>query len=216
MLESLTMVRHGESAGNAALAGAITAGAEESGLGLRDSDIPLSDLGRAQAGAVGKWLARQWDSVDAVLCSPYVRALETAEIALRAGRAPAVQVDERLRDREQGLLGGLTELGVQRRYPAEAAARELMGRFYYRPPGGEAWTDVALRLRTLLPELEGHVLVFAHDLVIVMVRYILDDLDESTILKIESNQLANASISRWERDHSGLRLLKYNDVGHLQ
>ena len=64
--------------------------------------------------------------------------------------AKVFAVDERLRDRELGILDALTAHGVDVRLPAEAARRRWLGKFYYRPPGGEAWTDVALRLRSFL------------------------------------------------------------------
>ena len=52
------------------------------------------------------------------------------------------------------------------RLPDEAARRSRLGKFYYRPPGGESWADVLLRLRALLRELredhpDGRVLLFA-------------------------------------------------------
>ncbi|MFF2552108.1 histidine phosphatase family protein [Nocardia sp. NPDC058058] len=214
-LQSLTMVRHGESASNAAAARLAHTDAEEFGDGTRDPDVPLTDLGRRQATAVGTWLAGQSGRRWTVLCSPYLRARETASLALESIDSAPVRVDERLRDRDIGTLQGLTDRGWNRRYPDERLRRERLGRFYYRPPGGESWTDVALRLRTLLPELSGHVLVFAHDIVVVMTRYILEGLDEQAILGIERNQIRNGSVSRWERDGAGLTPVYYNATAHL-
>ncbi|NNH72490.1 histidine phosphatase family protein [Nocardia uniformis] len=213
-LKSLTMVRHGESTGNAALAAALRAGAEEFASGTRDADFPLSDLGRAEAAALGTWLARH-PQPDLIGCSPYLRARETADIALREPDWPQPRLDERLRDREKGILQGHTASGVRTRFPAEHHERERVGKFYYRPPGGESWPDVALRIRSLLPELHGHALIFTHDLVIVMTRYILGDLTEAEILDIESDQLRNCSVSRWEQDGSTMRLVGYNETEHL-
>lgn len=215
-LQSLTMVRHGESTANAAVAVALHAGAEEFEKSPRDPDIQLTELGRAQAVAIGERLASQARQPDTVLCSPYSRTRETARIAMRFSDETAIRHDERLRDRDVGILHGLTALGIRRRHPLEHRERERMGRFYYRPPGGESWTDVALRLRTVLPELDGHVLIFTHDIVVVLVRYLLEGLDEPTILKIESTQLPNASITRWERGESGLELITYGDTDHLK
>ena len=39
------------------------------------------------------------------------------------------------------------------RFPFEAQRRQWLGKFYHRPPGGESWADVALRLRFFLAEL---------------------------------------------------------------
>ncbi|MFB8008742.1 histidine phosphatase family protein [Nocardia sp. NPDC056000] len=214
-LQSLTMIRHGESASNAAAALLAGTDAEEFGDGTRDPDVPLTDLGRRQATAVGAWLAGQSDREWTVLCSPYRRARETASLALEFIGPATVRSDERLRDRDIGTLQGLTDLGWRRRYPGEQARRERLGRFYYRPPGGESWTDVALRLRTLLPELDGHVLIFAHDIVVVMTRYIIEGLDEQAILAIERNQIRNGSISRWARTGAGLTRVDYNATAHL-
>jgi broad specificity phosphatase PhoE len=47
----------------------------------------------------------------------------------------------------------LTSHGIARRLPGEAARRARVGTLYHRPPGGESWADVALRLRTLLVEI---------------------------------------------------------------
>ncbi len=48
-----------------------------------------------------------------VWSSPYRRAVQTAEIALQAsGASLPVRLDERLRDRELGILDLLTWLGV--------------------------------------------------------------------------------------------------------
>src|SRR5690606_41183642 len=122
----------------------------------RAADGPLTGTGRAQAAALGRWLADlpEDERPTLVVSSPYVRALETARIALAqtpyadprdpAGLRP--KLDERLRDREQGILQGLTALGVERRFPEEAARLRRLGKFYYPPPGGGAWDAVAVRL----------------------------------------------------------------------
>jgi broad specificity phosphatase PhoE len=68
---------------------------------------------------------------------PYLRAVQTAEIAVQGGGVPLpMRIDERLRDRELGILDLLTSRGVQNLFPAEAQRRAWLGQFYYRPPGG--------------------------------------------------------------------------------
>lgn len=59
-------------------------------------------------------------------------------------------IDERLREKEFGILDRLTRLGIEQRHPELAASRQLVGKFYYRPPAGESWCDVILRLRSVL------------------------------------------------------------------
>jgi broad specificity phosphatase PhoE len=221
-LQSLIMVRHGESTGNVARATAVATGLEDMGIPERDADVPLSENGRAQAKALGRWLAALPDEKrpTVVLSSPYVRALETARISLEGIDVGEVRLDERLRDRELGVLYGLTPKGVTARFPEEAARKEHTGKFYYRPPGGEAWTDVALRLRVLLADLDRahpgeRVLVFSHDAVIVLARYILENLSEAEILEIEKTPLANCSVTSWINRNGTPHLLCYNDLSPL-
>ena len=52
-------------------------------VSLRDFDRPLKDRGRKAAKQIGKHLAREKLSDPRVLCSPAVRARETAEIVLK-------------------------------------------------------------------------------------------------------------------------------------
>src|SRR3954452_9692626 len=81
---TLWLVRHGQSTGNVAHAAAAAALAERLDLETRDMDVPLSDLGHEQAARVGRWLATldPAEQPTAVLTSPYLRARQTAEIAL--------------------------------------------------------------------------------------------------------------------------------------
>src|SRR4029453_10800810 len=137
----------------------------------RDADVELSATGREQALALGRLFADfpEEQRSAAVWSSPYVRARQTAELAVRTGGWPAgILIDERLRDRELGILDMLTSAGVEARLPEEAARRRWLGKFYYRPPGGESWADVVLRLRSLLLDLErqpgaGRVTLVCHD-----------------------------------------------------
>ena len=46
---------------------------------MQDADRPLSDLGRQQAKRVASFMARNALTVDTILCSPLLRAQETAE-----------------------------------------------------------------------------------------------------------------------------------------
>lgn len=215
----LVLVRHGESTGNVAWAQAYAAGSETIDIAVRDPDVPLSELGREQATDLGRALAD--NPPDAVWSSPYRRARETAEIGLaNAGLDRTVRLDERLRDRELGILDRLTGSGIRARYPVEAERRARWGKFYHRPPGGESWADVALRLRSVLPEIlaadHARVLVVCHDNVVLLTRYILEGLDEQTVLNIgRENAVANASVTRLARDGAGWRLMSFNDIAHL-
>ena len=153
-LTELWLVRHGESMANVAATRAELDGAEVIPIDIRDADVPLSPTGEQQAEALIPWLADQRRAIDTIWVSPYLRARQTLGIALGDSDGSAVMsVDERLRDRELGILDLLTRRGVARLHPGEAERRRHLGKFYHRPPGGESWADVALRLRSFLRDL---------------------------------------------------------------
>jgi broad specificity phosphatase PhoE len=100
-----------------------------------------------------------------------------------------VRLDERLRDRELGVLDLLTWKGVVNRFPGEAERRRWLGKFYHRPPGGESWADVVLRVRSFLRDLEAvpdgtRAVIFCHDALVLCFRYVCEGLDEGQILDI--------------------------------
>jgi broad specificity phosphatase PhoE len=219
----LWLVRHGESMGNVADAHAQRAGAGRLELDIRDPDVPLSDTGRSQAEALGAWLAGlpEDERPTTVLSSPFERALTTARLAT-ADLGLRVRTDERLRERDFGAFDRMTGAGIREQFPDEAAQRDLLGKFYYRPPGGESWADVALRIRSLLAtealRHDGERLVLvAHQAVIMVFRYVLEELTEQELLAVDrEEQVANASLTRYERGESGgFRLVAFNEVGHL-
>ena len=140
-----------------------------------------------------------------MLSSPFARALTTAQLATK-GLDVRVRTDERLRERDFGAFDGMTGAGIREQYPDEAGRRDLLGKFYYRPPGGESWADVALRIRSLLAtEALRHdcdrLLVVAHQAVIMVFRYVLEELTEQELLAVDKEeQVANASVTRYELD----------------
>ena len=224
---SLWVVRHGESAGNVARDAAEAAGAERLELTHRDVDVPLSELGERQAAALGRWTARQPadEQPTVIWTSPYVRARQTAEIAARtAGLDLPVVVDERLREREFGVLDGLTRRGITAQYPEESERRRQIGKFYHRPPGGESWVDVAQRLRAVLDEIRidargERVLLMAHQVVVLLVRYVVEGMDERTVLDIDADaEVANCAVTSYVLDTEAgrLRLERYNEVAPLE
>ncbi|MFJ9518268.1 histidine phosphatase family protein [Kitasatospora sp. NPDC101801] len=223
----LIATRHGESIANVEFQLAAETGALTVPITCRDADIPLSLHGQAQAQALGRWWAAlpPADRPRSVWCSPYVRTTETARIAIAQasglGAVPVglpVRHDDRLRDRELGVLEMLTKAAIEKEHPGEAARRRKMGELYYRPPGGESFLDVALRVRSLLRDLREEedgrpVLVVAHDCPVLMLRYVLDRLTESQLLDLPP--VANCSTSTW-RNHTG-RLTPdgWNRTDHL-
>ena len=193
--QSLWLIRHGQSAGNVARDAAEAGGLAVIDLSWRDVDVPLSDLGVDQSIAVGEWFAQRpaEERPEVILCSPYVRARETARLlsnTAELGSTVVLRVDERLREKEFGILDRLTRLGIQQKHPELDEQRAHVGKFYFRPPGGESWCDVILRLRSLLEMMtreygDRRVLVVAHQVIVNCMRYLIEQMDEHQILSID-------------------------------
>src|SRR6478735_8880337 len=184
----LWIVRHGQSAGNVARDAAESKGLELIDLVTRDADAPLSQLGMEQAEALSHWFS-QMDGKErpcSFLVSPFMRAQQTmfaVSDALGVDR-DEIHVDERLREKEFGILARYTTHGIQAKFPELHSQRAQVGKFYFRPPGGESWCDVILRLRSLVEvitrEYAGRrVLVVAHQVIVNCMRYLLEHLDEA-------------------------------------
>jgi broad specificity phosphatase PhoE len=210
----LWIVRHGESAGNVAREAALAARRLSTGIDIRDVDVPLSARGERQAAALGHWFKAQPadQQPTMLLSSPYERAHRTAMILVSTAGFDHVPVyiDERLREKEFGVLDGLTGDGIMARQPEQATLRRFLGKFYHRPPGGESWTDVILRLRTLMDtvshEYPGErLLIVAHSVVVLCFRYILEHLTETELLALDhGEEVANGSLTTYVLDpHRG-------------
>ena len=227
------IVRHGESSGNVARDAALSSGATHIDIAERDVDVPLSKLGEEQAQALGRWFADMPASErpEVVLTSPYARAIGTAKRIQEAGgvvnSAMELNVDERLREKEFGVLDRLTWEGIEKLYPDQAEFRRILGKFYHRPAAGESWCDVILRLRSALDTISMHhagkrVLIVGHQVVVLCLRYLIEKLTEQEILDIDAEgDVANCSITEYafdpEQASSGKPLLlRYNFVTHVE
>ncbi|HUR91347.1 MAG TPA: histidine phosphatase family protein [Gemmatimonadaceae bacterium] len=233
--QTLWIVRHGESAGNVAREAANASGLDVIDIDVRDVDVPLSPLGELQAAALGKWFGEMPRGArpNVVLSSPYNRALRTAEIIREHAAldpldpANPVILDERLREKEFGILDRLTRRGIQSMHPDQHEFRRMLGKFYHRPPGGESWTDVILRLRSAVEMISREycgerVLVVAHSVVVLCLRYILEHMTEEQILAIDrETEIANCSVTRYDNDMSATKngkliLGEFNFVAPLE
>jgi len=228
----LWVVRHGQSAGNVARDAADEAGLARIALTHRDVDVPLSRLGREQAASLGRWFASAHEDgrPEVMLASPYIRAVETAQLFRQAGgcdRDEAICIDERLREKEFGILDGLTTHGIREFQPEQAAFRRNLGKFYHRPPGGESWVDVIFRLRALMDTVSLHyggrrVMIVAHQVVVLCLRYVIENLSEAEVLAIDkAGDVANCAITEYRFDPAqgrdgGLVLSRYNVTAPME
>lgn len=164
----LVLVRHGASVGNEAYE--LSKRGDHSRYTEQFRQLPnwawpLSDKGRAQAEATGKWLAEHFAFFSGYYCSPFVRtSLTAAYLGLeRAWWEP----DNLLRER----FWGDADFRIPENERWEAFRKELKGRWhdpaYWRPPGGESLADVELRAEHFLEKVHrswpnGTILVVSH------------------------------------------------------
>jgi broad specificity phosphatase PhoE len=117
------------------------------------TDVPLTDLGRAQAERLREVLG-EW-SVTRVLTSPLGRALDTCRLAGFADRA---ELSDALLEWDYGDYEGETTAEIRELRPGWDLWRDGC-------PGGETVAGVSARVDPLIAELkasEGDVALFAH------------------------------------------------------
>lgn len=148
----LFLVRHGESEGNVALRasrGGDDYWYEQPEFADRHSSLwRLTDRGIAQAEAAGEWLREETGGIfDRYYVSKYLRAKETA---VHLGLPDATWYSEfYLREREWGDLDVMSETARKLKF-AEHLRRLELDAFYVRPPNGESYADLCLRIDRIL------------------------------------------------------------------
>ena len=113
------------------------------------TDIPLSDIGRAQALLLADRLRDR--RIARVHASQLSRALETAQIIAARLGAPAPTADPRLRERGYGAFEGLTREECAERFP-DVWEKYLVDR-RAAPPGAEPQVEVIERITAAMTEI---------------------------------------------------------------
>ena len=211
----LWLVRHGQSTANV-----LRRKAEEENLLTidfpeREADVALSEFGEQQSVRLGEWFSEEKEKPTVIFSSPFRRASETARLIQENAKFENIEffLDERLRERELGIFDRLTTRGVRDRFPVEAAERQKVGKFYFRPTGGESWADVALRIRSFWNEIRAdfageRVLIVSHEAVLHLFRYIVERLTEEAILAIDrSRDIENCSVTSYKLDAEANRMI---------
>lgn len=194
----LLLARHGQTAWNA------------SRRFQGGSDVGLSDVGRAQAAALGRALRGR--PIAAAYVSPMRRALETAEIALGDLALPRVRLDE-LRELSLGAWEGRTVDDV-RADAGDPYAAWVRAPLDCPPPGGEPLPEVCARVLSAVARITTNhangddVLVVAHGGVISVYLCHLLGLSFNRLWRL---RVDNCSLSI----AAPPRLVSVNDTTHL-
>lgn len=223
----LVLIRHGQSELNVRRAIAIHSGDATDRLaeGLRDIDVTMTEEGFTQARQTGKALAQRAERFDVAFVSPHLRTRQTLDtIKDELGYDIHTNYEDRIREKEFGIISQYTNQGIQKHFPHEASRLELDGAYYYRPLGGESYPDIGLRLHSFLHSLYSHqagkrVLVVSHAAVIAMLRKLIERFDEKSLLELDglsagTYEVKNCGVTTYYYD-SGLNYLKlhkFNEV----
>ena len=198
---TLIVIRHGETAWNR----------EKRMQGT--TETLLSEIGRAQAQALGRRLAGR--GFTALYSSDLSRARDTA-LAIAAHTKRVVVTDPRLRERRFGIFEGLTVEEIQESFPEEHsrfASRDPD----YAVPGGESAREFAERCLGGLSEIAGRhrgeeVVVVTHGLVLDSLYRAAHGLGHGERRPVP---LINASLNLFGYDAGAWRLVLWGDVSHL-
>jgi broad specificity phosphatase PhoE len=136
-VKSLFVARHGETEWNRV------------GRWQGNTDIPLSEVGRAQARALGERLRGL--GIAQVHASHLERARETADIVAKLLTVPTCTVDQRLRERGFGCFEGLTRAECAERYPV--AWGQYLADRRSTPPDAEPQPAVEARVVAALTDI---------------------------------------------------------------
>lgn len=178
------------------------------------TDLPLTDLGRAQAAAAAKRIAGV-EPITAIVSSPLLRAKQTAH-AVGAALGLEVQIDDRLREIDFGAWEGMTF--AEARHNGGESFKQWARDSTIAPPGGESQSECLERVsaarRDIVHNQPGsRVLIVTH---MTPVKMLLAEVFGSIEVTRRIN-LDLASISRvdypLEEGRSVVKLV--NDISHL-
>ena len=198
---TIYLVRHGETEWNL------------SGRWQGHADAALTERGEAQARALGDRF--QHEHFDGCFVSDLGRALRTADLALGPSRMN-YETDERLRERDLGVMQGLTTKEMEERCP-EIYQSFCQNGPDYAIPEGESFRQFYLRCADALEDYVsrhngGKVLLVTHGGVLgAIFRYVAQ-------VPLEAPRgyvLLNCSVNVVDKQGDSWNLLQWGDISHL-
>jgi isoleucyl-tRNA synthetase len=142
---------------------------------LADNPHHLTEQGKRQAGDAGRWLKGK--KIDLIICSPFIRTKQTAEIISRAIGFDSKNIifEPRLRELEAGIWEGKPFLEFSDNFVHT-------DRFTKTLEGGENYADIKKRVGDVLYELEEkyegkNILIISHDTPLFLLKSAAQGLD---------------------------------------
>lgn len=205
-MTEILLIRHGETAWNAVkrLQGHL--------------DIPLNAEGERQAAALGQALLNE--PLDAVFASDLARARQTAH-AIATPRGMEVQIEAGLRERCYGAFEGMMYAEISGRYPEAYRAwqaREMDARFPEGVHVAETLREFSARAVETITRIVSarsyrRVALVTHGGVLECAYRAAHGMGFD---RPRDFDILNASLNRLAWDGSGLKVLQWGDVAHLE
>jgi len=151
---NIYLARHGQNEDNA------------NGILNGHRDLPLTNIGIAQAQEVATKIKSVGLVFDAVLSSPLNRALNTAEIIASVNDFPTPEIMPELIERDFGSMTGLAQSKIEELCAPDIIKTETVT-YFLSPEGAETFPDLLKRARLLLNTIaeqykDGSVLLVTH------------------------------------------------------
>jgi len=178
------------------------------------ADVPLNDLGRAQAQKIAARLAGE--EIAGIYASPMQRTLHTAQPLADARQLP-VQPHPGLLDIDVGAVEGMTIEEARQAFP------EVMTQWLNTPgvakfPKGESLKKMRARIVALLDELAPKhngetIALVTHRVVCSAMLCVVLGLEPNALWRIQQD---NACVNFFEKREQGFVVTLMNDTHHLE
>lgn len=148
------LARHGQNKDNA------------NGILNGHRDLPLTDIGVAQATEVANKIKDAGLVFDAILSSPLDRAFKTAEIIATVNDGPTPEIVPELIERDFGSLTGIEQSRIEELCAPDIIKTETIT-YFLSPEGAETFPDLLIRAKKLLEHVtdkykDGSILLVTH------------------------------------------------------
>lgn len=179
-----------------------------------DYDVPITSDGWEQARITGEYLRTK--EISFAITSPMVRTRQTLEGVINSWESkPKIIINELIKEVNAGERYKVTSALFEQMFPGELAKKNK-DRYNYRPPNGESYADVLLRVFPAAQEIlkqaeQENLLVVSHGTCIRILRQIIENLTPNQFLALpENDEPRNCSITHYVVQNRNATLQSYN------
>jgi probable phosphoglycerate mutase len=184
---------------------------------IGETEAKLSEKGKLQANATGKYISQKVKNVDVIYSSPKLRCIDTANIINNFTKSQIIIKDE-LKEMNYGVWENMKRVDVQNEY-SEMYLQYTKNPCENHPTNGESVKDVIKRIQTFLDNLLMKMTSEKQTIVIVTHkttgRLMLCELSNESYLHFRKRKLDNASISKVLINGDEFNVELENHIGHL-